>query len=84
MAIEKGLKSSKSSGTSSWVMPYDKDAIDIILTLSRQYSRTSLPCSGRMNPDAEVCQIRSLEIARAGESYPNKVPAEKPPLGTII
>jgi hypothetical protein len=81
MAIEKGLKS---SGTSSWVMPYDKDAIVIILTSSRQYSRTSLPCSGSMNPDAEFCQIRSLEIARVGDSYPNKVPAEKPPLGTII
>eukprot|EP00978_Attheya_sp_CCMP212_P011196 scaffold27461_cov67-Attheya_sp.AAC.1 len=83
MAIEKFLRS---SGTSSWswVMPYDKDAIFIILQSSRQYRRTSLPCSGRMNPDAESCHINSLEMARPGDSYPNKVPAEKPPLGIII
>jgi hypothetical protein len=37
-----------------------------------------------MNPDAEVCHIDSSVIARAGESYPNKVPAGKPPLGIII
>jgi hypothetical protein len=44
----------------------------------------SLPCSGRVNPDAEICHINLLEIARAGNLYPNKVPAEKPPLGTIF
>eukprot|EP00978_Attheya_sp_CCMP212_P035026 scaffold150200_cov63-Attheya_sp.AAC.3 len=81
MAIEKFLRS---SGTSSWVVPYDKDAIVIILQSSRQYRRTSLPCSGRMNPDAEFCHINFSEIARAGDSYSNKVPAEKPPLGIII
>jgi hypothetical protein len=28
--------------------------------------------------------MNSLEIARDGESYPNKAPAEKPPLGILI
>jgi hypothetical protein len=81
MAIEKFLRT---RGTSSWVMPYDKDAIFIVLQSSRQYRRMSLPCSGRVNPDAEICHIKSSEIARAGDSYPNKVPAEKPPVGTIF
>eukprot|EP00978_Attheya_sp_CCMP212_P007311 scaffold16956_cov73-Attheya_sp.AAC.4 len=80
MAIEKFLRS---RGTSSWVMPYDKAAIFLIFQSSRQYRRMSLPCSGSMNPDAEFCHINSSEIARAGDSYANKVPAEKPPLGII-
>jgi len=37
-----------------------------------------------MNPVAEFCQIKSSEIARVGDLYPNKVPAGKPPLGMII
>jgi hypothetical protein len=65
-------------------MPYDKDAIFIVLQSSRQYRRTSLPCTGRVNPDAESCHIKSSEIGRADDSYPNKVPAEKPSLGIII
>ena len=65
-------------------MPYDKDAIVLIIKSSRQYRRISLPCSGRLNPGAEFCHMNSSEIARAGESYPNKVPAEKPPLGILI
>jgi hypothetical protein len=83
MATEKGFRS---SGTSSWVMPYDKDAIVIILVSSRQYRRMPFPSSGRMNPDAdaEFSHMYSSEIARAGDLYPNKVPAEKPPLGIII
>jgi hypothetical protein len=81
MAIEKFLRT---RGISSWVMPYDKDAIFIVLQSSRQYRRMSLPCTGRVNPDAEICHIKSSEIARAGDSYPNKVPAEKPPLGIIF
>jgi hypothetical protein len=65
-------------------MPYDKDAIVLIIKSSRQYRRISFPCSERRNPDVEVCHNRSEEIASAGVSYPNKVPAGKPPLGTII
>ena len=83
MAIENFVTS---SGIFSCETPYDKDAIGFILKSSRQYRRTSPPCSGRVNPDsgAEFCQIRSPEIAGAGDLYPNKVPAEKPPLGIII
>jgi hypothetical protein len=73
-----------SRGRFSSVMPYDKDAIYAILKSSRQYRRISLPSSGRMNPDAEFCHKRSSDIASGVDSYPNKVPEGKPPLGTII